>query len=117
MPEMDESATYGRYPNGTGAFIRMLPTYAAENGFTALTLEEESIEMDVLLFPNPAHDVVTIQFLANTKESVEVYDLQGQLIYKNQLVSNSLLTISDWEQGLYLVVFPNLGISQKLIKQ
>lgn len=118
FPEMETSTTYGRYPNGTGGFIRMFPTYAASNSYTALELsEEESPNLNVIIFPNPAKTNVTIQFLSTTNQTIMIYDLRGSLIYQDNIYSNSNIDISDYENGLYLIVFPELGVTQKLIKQ
>lgn len=117
MPEMDESTTYGRYPNATGPFMRMFPTFAAENSFTALSIKEEkAVTMEVLLYPNPAKTEFTVQFLADAPQEVMVYDLQGQCVYVNAISSNTPIDISSWSNGLYLVIFPEYGISQKLVK-
>jgi len=117
LPETYTGTTYGRYENGTGGFIRMFPTYAAENSYTALEIkQEELVQMDVLIYPNPANMNFTIQLLSDESQLVMIYDLQGKLIYQDHLFSNSNLDVQAWEKGMYLIVFPELGISQKLIK-
>lgn len=117
LPETYTGTTYGRYENGMGGFIRMFPTYAAENSFTALEIkQEELVQMDVLIYPNPANTNFTIQFLSDEPQSVMIYDLQGKLIYQDHLFSNANVDVQAWEKGMYLIVFPALGISQKLIK-
>jgi spore coat protein CotH len=116
MPEMSSGTTYGRYPNGDGPFIRMFPTFAASNSYTALSIDEVNLEMDVLVYPNPANNIVTIFFDADEQENVEIYDIRGQLIYKNNIASSSEIDLTDWGTGLYLIVFPELGITEKLVK-
>lgn len=117
FPEMSSGTTYGRYPNGDGPFMRMFPTFAASNSYTALSIDEEEVELDVLLYPNPTESSVNIYFNSDEQEQIQIYDVRGQLIYQGRIYSNSEIEVSDWETGLYLVVFPELGISQKLVKQ
>jgi hypothetical protein len=61
MPEMYSSTTYGRYPNATGPYIRMFPTFDATNSYTALSLPED-LESNVVLsiYPNPAYERLMI---------------------------------------------------------
>ncbi|NOQ71354.1 MAG: T9SS type A sorting domain-containing protein [Crocinitomix sp.] len=117
MPEMSSGTTYGRYPNGDGPFIRMFPTFAASNSYTALTIDENQVELEVMLYPNPANNSVTIFFESNELENIQVYDVRGQLIHQGAIYSNTEINVADWDAGLYLIVFPELGITRKLVKQ
>ncbi|MFT5821968.1 MAG: hypothetical protein ACI8ZM_003224 [Crocinitomix sp.] len=117
MPEMSSGTTYGRYPNGDGPFIRMFPTFGASNSYTALTINENEVELDVMLYPNPASNSVTVFFGSDEQEDIHIYDVRGQLIHQGAIYSNSEINLADWESGLYLVVFPELGLTKKLVKQ
>ncbi|WP_051568613.1 CotH kinase family protein [Crocinitomix catalasitica] len=115
-PEMFTDVTYGRYENGTGGFIKMIPTFAAENTFTALSIDETIIdEAEMLIFPNPAQTNFTIQFSSDEQQDVMIYNLQGKLIYQDQVYSNANIDVSYLETGLYIVVLADLGISKKLV--
>lgn len=117
-PEMSSGTTYGRYVNGSGAYMRMFPTIGAENSFTALTIDEnETLSMELVLYPNPATEWVNVYFTNENQEKVEIYDLSGQLIFSARLNANDQIDISGWDAGLYLVVLPNAGITRKLVKQ
>ncbi len=67
---MEVSTTYGRYPNGTGPFITMWPSYNAENSYTSLFFDKtEAFDNNVLVnvFPSPTINNMTIS-LGETKE-------------------------------------------------
>ena len=79
--------TTGRYPNGTGDFIEMLPTFGAINS-NILTSAEEIIsgkESNFSLeqnYPNPFDSKTTITFSLEKGDVVtlEVYNIYGKMI-------------------------------------
>lgn len=117
FPEMSSGTTYGRYPNGDGPFIRMFPTFSASNSYTALSIEEAELDIEVVVYPNPAKNSITIIFASDELENVQIYDVRGQLINQSAIYSNSEIDVTNWDTGLYLIVFLELGLSEKLVKQ
>lgn len=96
-PEVHDNHTYGRYPNGTGGFIPMMATHAAENSFTYLELEENSFNL--VLYPNPASEFVEIQTdLPNA--SFEVLDASGRILIES---SETTINIHDLSKGVYFL--------------
>jgi hypothetical protein len=82
--------------------------------------------LTVTSYPNPVSDI----FYINTKEikdskptTIEVYNLNGQLIYKNNFskFNEDLLEVncSDWTSGMYIITISkeNSRYSSKVIKQ
>jgi spore coat protein CotH len=74
----------GRYPNGTGDFMEMLPTFEMENN-NILAIEENTFATNFELFqnfPNPFSDYTNITFQLEDKSEVtiDVYSLYGQKI-------------------------------------
>ncbi len=115
LPETYAGTTFGRFENGTGAFMRMFPTFAANNSYTALTIdEEESLSDQLLIYPNPANEWVTIYFSGESSKLVQVYDLSGQLVFERQLNPSEQISVSDWESGIYIVVIPEDGLIKKM---
>ena len=96
--------SYGRFPNGVGDFQKMNPTFGAENDGTTSTSKGQ-IEIDnLILFPNPAQDLLTLQ--STSKLSViSLYSLTGRKImedYPNaQMVSIDISKLAD---GIYFII-------------
>jgi GH25 family lysozyme M1 (1,4-beta-N-acetylmuramidase) len=69
--------------------------------------ENSAGKMDVLLYPNPASDRITIEntsFNNNGKESIAVYNMQGQLVLYQQVTEpKTEIEISGYKTGLYIV--------------
>jgi len=95
FPQMAEGESYGRVPDGSGEFrLLELPTPGAANVTTSVSPFESDM-FDVLVFPNPAKDIITI-FLSGTEgiEGLEIFDMQGvkwKTWYKKEL--NTPLTL------------------------
>ncbi len=111
--------TYGRYPNGTGSFQFMAPTFNDYN--TNLNIQEGDIESVFNIYPNPASLVLNVEFLSmfNTKEdgnTIEVYDVlmrkTQQAIQKSNHRTYRIL-LDGLSEGIYFVKVN--GYTQKLI--
>ena len=75
----------------------------------------------IMIYPNPAHDYLTIVPKSIACLSVKAYNSSGKLIHEEQKLGNGRVTlnISTWERGLYLLFFENDGYSYtyKLVKE
>jgi len=97
--------TYGRYPNGYGAFAYMLPTFARNNYVGT------SPSADVLLYPNPAAGEVYIEMISADKIlAYAIYDSKGQQVISSDLYYTSKtgselykIDISFLNSGLYII--------------
>ncbi len=96
--------TTGRYPNGTGDFTEMLPTFGAENQNALLVQNETpfSFSLNLRNYPNPFSQSTQIAFNLPAESPVvlEIYNLFGQKTDK--LVSQSLRAGSheySWNRG------------------
>ncbi len=117
QPEMEAQTTFGRYPNGTGAFQRMIPTFSSENSYTTISVEEEDeIQYKCKLYPNPVKDELFIQIDSDKNLTMKVYDLSGQLIQTETFKGNFSISVTDWKSGFYLIRFPELAITKKVIR-
>ncbi len=118
FPEMNATTTYGRYPNGVGPFIRMFPTFEAENNFTSLSFDENTINNKTFTFyPNPSDKSVTVLFNSVNNEEIFIYDLVGNLKYTSTIPSETQIDVSQWSLGIYIIEIPGLNVAKKLIKQ
>jgi hypothetical protein len=122
IPQMEGSMTYGRYPNGTGGFIRMFPTFSAQNSYTTISVEEvsEDFIFDVKLFPNPTNDNITVSINGADQCNLKIYNLNGSLIHNLNVTTNEIINLNDFNSGVYLFQLTSnngLQMIKKVIKQ
>jgi hypothetical protein len=100
-PKMGGSTSYGRYPNGTGPFMRMVPTFMAENSFSALNTPKFKDENALLVYPNPANSQVTINL--EQADFITIYTMAGTLVYasENAVTSTNISDRSMAERTIY----------------
>ena len=91
----------------------------------SLSTDDTNIQ-DFKLYPNPTLDVFNIEFnnIGNNETIIEVYDLRGRLIQKNNFSSTSPnfreeLSISNFAAGVYFVSIQNGKdkVVKKIIKK
>ncbi|MEM6769300.1 MAG: lamin tail domain-containing protein, partial [Bacteroidota bacterium] len=107
FPEQATDISYGRYPNGTGAFREMLPTFGAENNEGTTSLNHVTqLGVDVEVYPNPtATDLeVRLQQAYVRDISVDLINTEGRLVLTTTLPQGSqgvTLAAVELPQGLY----------------
>jgi len=106
-PQLDDVA-YGRFPNGTGSFTMLSPTFNANN--SPSTVENNSIENDYFVYPNPFSDFLNIENI----NDFYITNAIGQKIYSSNNISQ--LDTKEWKEGLYILHSPNLNNSIKIVK-
>jgi hypothetical protein len=99
-----DDITTGRFPNGTGPFQNLYPTYGDTN---RLTNPSNNTNPTLEIFPNPAKGVIYIQLEdAMIDPHVELISIRGQgLIIKELDPSINLheLDVSNLAEGIYMV--------------
>ncbi|WP_430405386.1 T9SS type A sorting domain-containing protein [Fluviicola sp.] len=70
------------------------------------------------IYPNPTNNEVHISFSGSEAE-LTVYDLQGKMVLKDQIQNNGIVSLQNFERGVYLFDFKNSrGHSvQRVVKQ
>lgn len=103
--EQDTDISYGRFPNGTGDFRTMPPTFNAENTISSNTYNLADEAVSITAYPNPTNELFNLEVIGEepVERSVEVYSLNGILIYQNTMWGNIQIDVSDWSAGMYLV--------------
>ncbi len=106
--------SYGRYPNGTGPFTYLFPTYAAEN--MLVSVEEIGTESTFVLYPNPSRGQITIASDSEPIERIEVYDLSGRLVFSKtcQQVQLEEFELNSLDNGTYVVRI-NARLTSRLV--
>jgi hypothetical protein len=106
---------YARCPDGGVSFNSVTPTPLASNNCIA-SIQESIATLDVLVYPNPAIDELTIVSEENEKFQLTITDLQGRLILNEQIEFGSTqIDVSQWMNGVFYVTFTKSN-GQKLTK-
>lgn len=107
-PEQETDISYGRFPNGTGNFETMTPTFNAENGvITTSSFDIEEVALKA--YPNPAFDSFYLEMDRDEHRErlVSIYDLHGRLLYQSALTGTTQIDASGWASGMYVVQVEN----------
>lgn len=101
--------SYARNPNGTGSFVIQAPTFNTNNESTLSVIDFESFNTSLNLFPNPTSDILNISNKNFTLESIEITNLQGQVLYQNKFENQFSITLdlSPFANGIYLINLNN----------
>jgi len=80
--------------------------------------ENVPADTEILISPNPATSIVTIQG-AEAYDMVSVYDQIGRRVFQKQIKNASSLDVSELQSGIYVLKFEGGGKSfvSKLIKK
>ncbi|WP_043023720.1 T9SS type A sorting domain-containing protein [Fluviicola taffensis] len=75
-------------------------------------------DQEFSVMPNPTNDQVHINFSGSDAE-LTVYDLQGKVVLKDQIQNQGIISLQNFERGVYLFDFKNSqGHSvQRVVKQ
>ncbi len=109
--------SYGRYPNGTGAFRTMNVTFATENNNFALGVTS-FVSVDWKVIPNPSNGICRIVGLKNAGATYKVMDLMGRE-YARGVYNGGELLLPKLSAGIYLIQVKdgNSYREQKLVVQ
>ncbi len=95
--------TYGRYPNGTGNFTFMTPTFNAINSLTINILEPFG-EKKMRVYPNPSSGVFSLKS-EYPLGTLRVLNAFGQMVYVETLgaETDAVLQLEHLPAGMYLI--------------
>jgi hypothetical protein len=101
--------SHGRFPNGTGDFKDMTPTFDAENndGITS-TRFQPLLGAELTLFPNPAEDRLNVLLDQAYSDDLRLrlFAIDGRLLQEeilNQGNTTLQLNVQNLPEGLYLL--------------
>jgi len=89
------------YTNGTAAAIRMV----TGDAWNSINLDEKSLEFSV--YPNPSNGNINIELDENGDYHVQINDVVGKNIYRNNINTNTSLNLEGLNQGIYFVTISN----------
>lgn len=93
---------------------------------TSTAINSLDVNQSISVYPNPLNDVVTINFLPQSKTGlIEVYDVYGKLVYKENYAINSTektnknIDLSTLENGTYFLILhqETSKTTHKVVKQ
>ena len=115
--EQTVDISFARFPNGTGDFQALNPTFNAENGQTTSTFELVRNSISLTAAPNPTtHSFYLAINGAEQKEKlVQIYNLNGTILYQNTIFKGITINSSNWAHGMYIIKVENAYL--KLILQ
>ena len=81
---------------------------------------DELSDLDISIFPNPAENIINI--VNNSRialTSFDIYNLKGQLMQTHDVSNTNAISISDLEEGLYLLRIFSKGssVTKKMVKK
>ncbi|OFX37032.1 MAG: hypothetical protein A2X08_11980 [Bacteroidetes bacterium GWA2_32_17] len=109
--QQKQDTTYGRYPNGTGTFNFMRPSFSAINWPHVSVNMVPFNNSSISVFPNPSDNVINVIF-KNGKEKkylIEIVNTNGMLVYKENIESNfngslqKSIDVSQLQSGMYIL--------------
>lgn len=97
--------SFGRFPNGTGSFQSMSPTFRALNINTTGINEKAIISESIKIFPNPASSSFQITFSDEIVDAQDLYviNLQGKVVLTDKINQQTTIDSSVWPSGLYFI--------------
>lgn len=99
-----EDISYGRFPNGTGNFETMPPTFKATNTITT-SIDAQQTNTGILVYPNPTSDCFSLRLTGsnNYKGKVLIYNSKGEIVLNDYMEAESKIDASQWTNGIYFI--------------
>lgn len=76
---------------------------------------------EILAYPNPACDILNIEWLSKTNEEIEIsiFNISGQIVFNkildmNNGVNNIRIDVSEYSGGMYFIRFAGESISETI---
>ncbi len=82
---------------------------------STLSNNDESLEENLAVFPNPSSDFITIPNLESAV-NYKIVDLSGRVVLKNKLALGESIDIQSLTNGIYLVHLENYSNTFKIVK-
>ena len=103
FPEQETDISYGRYPNGTGDFQSMPPTFNAENSINIGVSDYAGETFELSVFPNPSQGNITVTSDVNIDE-INIYSLTGKLLKSINEEDDMIdIDLNNLVSGMYIL--------------
>lgn len=115
--EQTNDISFGLFPNGTGTYQALIPTFSMENTTVYSSIREFDLEQFVI-YPNPTHQYFNIKLPDGAIDhEVEIYTEMGQLVMSTNELT---IDVNSLSPGVYIYTINYSGIFHKgkvLIKE
>lgn len=102
-PEQTTDISYGRFPNGTGEFQPMSPTFSGENNISTSTIDITSDNHDLIIYPNPAKNEITVSSSVELL-FINLYNQSGHIVLRHSASSKKeSIDLSQLTDGIFFV--------------
>ena len=76
------------------------------------------VKNSIVIFPNPAKNLITIKGEFNGAENITIFNLLGQKVLEKAMISNEeKIDVSSLSNGVYTIYFNNIKVARKFIKE
>lgn len=99
---------------GWGKIDALKAVNAALSFVSVEDIDEQWMEKSLQVWPNPATTQVTIGTGRNECVPLQIWDMNGRLVYQNDVTLETTIDISRWAKGIYVVRCG--GRTSKLVK-
>lgn len=116
FPKQHKDTTWARYPNGTGAFRFLLPTFNAPN---VLTATHDLADGNLLsIFPNPTNTHLTIESKSTPLSHLTLFNTLGQISKTQKMENATQITIDvrDLPEGIYFLKVDGFSLRKVVIR-
>ncbi|MBI1221964.1 MAG: T9SS type A sorting domain-containing protein [Bacteroidetes bacterium] len=93
------------YTHGRGIFTGLVkPRNKSLPPYDVLGIAQVRSD-EIVIYPNPAQNQVHIKWTSNNGDSrkVEIYSMQGKLVYSGHLSNDGQIETANWKPGIYLI--------------
>ena len=112
-------ASDGLHPSAIqySEWVKLMLQYI--DGNLTTFIKENNSKNNLLIYPNPANEIITLFDSENNRGTVELYNNIGQLVFKQEVNSNQTdVSLKNLSKGIYIirVLLENKQIVKKIIK-
>lgn len=116
FPKQKKDTTWARFPNATGAFRYLLPTFNAINVLTATNDLADGALLSI--YPNPTNSILTISSEKGPLSKITLLNTLGQATMSIQNTNNTSITldVGDIPEGIYFLKVDNYSLRKVVIQ-
>lgn len=118
--EQETDVSYGRFPNGTGDFQTMTPTFGAMNSGVSST-SSAFAKTHIAVYPNPVREMLTIELkdAISSTTTLRVFNGLGQVVQQKLLAVGETrveMSVYSLTSGIYTIQLED-GNAVRFVKE